>query len=467
MIVTCEECSTSFQLDDARIPASGARVRCSRCKHAFFLPNPSASQSQAIEAVVSETIQGKAVRSPDAARDLTSAAGADPDEEDWQFSEEIRVADDEPEEGERSHAAIPRPDSFDLTGDFGRGFDPDMLSQEAPAKPLPTPVAAPSAKPARSKTAAGTTPPAAVPSPVKAVTSEPKRDESSFGSIDDFSSLIDDEEVSIDLATEPRSDVHRSAPRTAPAPAASVTAAADDLGDPESWDIVGGDGARQAKAAVAALVRPAVVPKAKKAADKAPLDLFADTELPPIRDDQDESPAAYRKFIGAGKLVGWCVTALCVVIVGKALMRPEWSRWSEAPQRIEIGSIVAETTRSGWLETSRSGLLFVVEGELRNSGSQPVAAPPVQLALLDRAGERLAVPPIRAGEPLTDQSLRESPPEALSGQLERSVSGWLATPLAAGEVRRFTAVSRAEDLPSDARRVLLEAGGAAKLQANR
>ena len=37
MIVTCEQCSTQFKLDDAKVPEGGARVRCSRCKHAFFI----------------------------------------------------------------------------------------------------------------------------------------------------------------------------------------------------------------------------------------------------------------------------------------------------------------------------------------------------------------------------------------------------------------------------------------------
>ena len=51
MIVTCQNCDTSFQLDDARVPPQGIRVRCSRCKQAFFLAHPSASPDEAIHAV--------------------------------------------------------------------------------------------------------------------------------------------------------------------------------------------------------------------------------------------------------------------------------------------------------------------------------------------------------------------------------------------------------------------------------
>ena len=40
MVVVCEKCETRFHLSDERVPAKGARVRCSRCKHAFFVTPP-------------------------------------------------------------------------------------------------------------------------------------------------------------------------------------------------------------------------------------------------------------------------------------------------------------------------------------------------------------------------------------------------------------------------------------------
>ena len=41
MIITCEECSTRFTLDDALIKPEGSKVRCGQCKHVFtaFLPD--------------------------------------------------------------------------------------------------------------------------------------------------------------------------------------------------------------------------------------------------------------------------------------------------------------------------------------------------------------------------------------------------------------------------------------------
>jgi predicted Zn finger-like uncharacterized protein len=49
MIVTCASCLTKFNLDEARIPPRGAKVRCSRCKHVFFVPPPPPPQEEVVE----------------------------------------------------------------------------------------------------------------------------------------------------------------------------------------------------------------------------------------------------------------------------------------------------------------------------------------------------------------------------------------------------------------------------------
>jgi len=41
MIITCASCLTKFNLDDSRISPKGVKVRCSRCKHVFYVvPTP-------------------------------------------------------------------------------------------------------------------------------------------------------------------------------------------------------------------------------------------------------------------------------------------------------------------------------------------------------------------------------------------------------------------------------------------
>jgi predicted Zn finger-like uncharacterized protein len=49
MIITCASCLTKFNLDDSRIPTKGVKVRCSRCKHIFYVALPPETQEEIIE----------------------------------------------------------------------------------------------------------------------------------------------------------------------------------------------------------------------------------------------------------------------------------------------------------------------------------------------------------------------------------------------------------------------------------
>ncbi len=100
MIVTCERCETEFQLDDARVPQSGARVRCSRCKHAFFVIPPAASRA---EVMIDHALRGALEDdpTPDVTEDLLEApadppadpvsarAQGDDSESDWEFNGDL------------------------------------------------------------------------------------------------------------------------------------------------------------------------------------------------------------------------------------------------------------------------------------------------------------------------------------------------------------------------------------------
>jgi predicted Zn finger-like uncharacterized protein len=49
MIITCASCLTKFNLDDSRISAKGVKVRCSRCKHEFYVVPPPETKEEIIE----------------------------------------------------------------------------------------------------------------------------------------------------------------------------------------------------------------------------------------------------------------------------------------------------------------------------------------------------------------------------------------------------------------------------------
>ncbi len=49
MIITCASCFTKFRLDDSKIPEKGAKVRCSKCQHVFYVAPSPATQEKVIE----------------------------------------------------------------------------------------------------------------------------------------------------------------------------------------------------------------------------------------------------------------------------------------------------------------------------------------------------------------------------------------------------------------------------------
>ena len=114
MIVICEHCETRFKLDEGRIPPEGTRVRCSRCKHAFFLPAPGGDEPDLLDELVRQTA-AEPLRAPQPTEDLSgglppsrpaaadsprqqppieSAPSASPweiegNESDWEFSDHV------------------------------------------------------------------------------------------------------------------------------------------------------------------------------------------------------------------------------------------------------------------------------------------------------------------------------------------------------------------------------------------
>ncbi len=49
MIITCASCLTKFNLDESKISAKGAKVRCSRCQHVFYVARPPETKEEIIE----------------------------------------------------------------------------------------------------------------------------------------------------------------------------------------------------------------------------------------------------------------------------------------------------------------------------------------------------------------------------------------------------------------------------------
>ena len=52
MILTCPECATRYEIDAAKFPAAGRKVRCKKCSHVWFQPGEGGVVPEAAEPVV-------------------------------------------------------------------------------------------------------------------------------------------------------------------------------------------------------------------------------------------------------------------------------------------------------------------------------------------------------------------------------------------------------------------------------
>ncbi|MFK7898425.1 MAG: zinc-ribbon domain-containing protein [Myxococcota bacterium] len=473
MIVTCSECTTSFQLDEARIPATGAQVRCSRCKHAFFLEHPSASQTDAVHGIAEAAAADPTATTPPASSDLggfsssglgESNATEDFEEEEWQFSEEVRVeGDDEPAEEDSSGAAglgglsdESDESAFGLGADFSEGLDADALSADVGGETAgaSTPSVASVDAEAASDAGGGSGLELDGPSEVVAEV----RDESSFGSVDDFSSLMeDDEPAGEDLLGDSSAAIESVAAESAGSYAGA--GATDDLGDPESWDLVGGAPASAPVHARQSGLRKTASRAAStgQALEGALAELSFSPDEDAVEYEDEREPSALSGALGKfGNAIGWVVTLAALVGVTGLLVGPEISRWADAPQTAHFGTLHAETNETHWVETARSGFLLVIRGEVTNAGSASLEPANVRLWFLDGAGERLTAAPLRVGQPLSEAQLRESAEPNLRRQLAASAAAFRSSPLAPGQSRVFESVVLEAALPGDARRILLE-----------
>ncbi|RIL06749.1 MAG: hypothetical protein DCC71_05615 [Proteobacteria bacterium] len=169
MILTCERCETRFRLDESRLPARGARVRCSRCKHAFFVRPPGATQAAAIEELadqgatlarpappepswdLEESDPGSTIQRPKA---VTEAPSDFEDESDWRFEDELPQLGDSgasldlpngealpnvADANESSFAELGDPESWDLLSSGSN----EVTATRAAAAPAPAPASAP------------------------------------------------------------------------------------------------------------------------------------------------------------------------------------------------------------------------------------------------------------------------------------------------------------------------------------
>lgn len=394
MIVRCERCETRFKLDESRLPARGARVRCSRCKHAFFVTPPGAAKEELVHEVAAAAARAPAPKppapepswdleeGPDAtiARRKAAAAGpaargagaeSEDDNTDWRFEDEVPGLDPGASRsgfdlsGSQTSPSLAAPDPDESS--FAELGDPetwDLLAGDAP------PPAGADPAPALGDVDLGSTPPSASPPPpARAAAPVPATREA-----------------------DPARPEPAPEPRPAPAP------------------------------------RPRIAPPAARTA-------FA----PPAVVTPRRIPAAPRAPTAA-TWAGWAGLAVLVAAIAWGALRPPSAPLGAATLAPVAGFEVREA-RARIVENAAAGPILVVSGRLRNPGpsARPLGAP-LAVQLLDDGGAPLPGGAAPAGPALPDARVRESAPEQLLAAQQAAAATLAGAPVAAGAELGFSAV---------------------------
>lgn len=420
MIIKCEQCSTKFRLDDAKVKDKGVKVRCAKCRHVFTVTKQQGLESQP------DTLAGPApaaVSGPDEAsvkRDtaLGAEAGALSG-----FSFAAPSAGVEPSFAPPAEEPTPAPAE---DGDFDFSFSDDV--REAAAHHEET--AAPANEfdfsgfdfgDAAAEKGGGTTPDAGFgeggPDSAASV-STPDAADFDFGAEGLFG----------DAVTPPASDEHAE-PITFDFP---VDAFADSMGagekTPGGKDSVGVvDGAKADEPfslgeidfgdELTAVAVQQVNPEELKPAQELLFAPLAETQKK--RDDAGEGPAAQPQFsvpqedlpplsiVSRRKqsplFVG--LIAVLAVLVVAVLGYVGYSTFGVEKVAKESGRITIRGVNAVFVKNKVAGELLVISGEAVNNFAGPRAAIQVKGMIYGQNGQVLASKNAFCGNPLTSEQL--------------------------------------------------------------
>ncbi|QGY39866.1 DUF3426 domain-containing protein [Pseudodesulfovibrio cashew] len=85
MIVTCPNCQTRYNLPDDKVPAGGAKVKCSKCAHVFKAELPPSTPEEEVESLLEEQAPATDTQAGDdfdeTFNEMAAGAGGEPSEE--------------------------------------------------------------------------------------------------------------------------------------------------------------------------------------------------------------------------------------------------------------------------------------------------------------------------------------------------------------------------------------------------
>jgi predicted Zn finger-like uncharacterized protein len=453
LIVTCEQCATQFQLDDAKVPVGGVRVRCSRCKHAFFIEPLGAELPQSpLDRAAQAALDAHAPPGPEASEDLVDADGDTDsdfgDGEDFSAGDDLAAGNDLADDSDFG-------DANDLSD--GRSSDASATGERPSGRNIANPNDS----------------------------DESISDESDWefnedrfrgdhlGAEDPDEAHDAAREAIDDLLDPSRSSRAPSAragsasSREAAVLAADGDALEEDLGSPESWDLLAGDAPSssvqgRAPQGSAAQASGELAPESQPAAATAPRESQRSVGWISARPEIEEwiepsEPSRVLAWIArSGHALGWGVTVTLFALVAFATLGPGIG--SDAQPGLgtqRLAQLEAQAIAGRWVENAAAGPLFVVSGRLVN----PTAAARelgalAGVRLLDANGARMMGETAAIGPVLEPRELRESEPAALQARQLEAGRRLAATSLEPGQSLAFEAVLAT--VPAAAARFVLE-----------
>ena len=402
MIVTCDRCASQFQLDESKVPTGGAKVRCSRCQHAFVVLSPHQTEADLAETWVRETLSRGDDELAPAALDPTESV-----ESDWEFNDAPGIGDSPAEpELEAAREAV------------------DSLLDGVPSRPSDTPPT--DVEPPDLEIDTGS-------EEIADVFADEFVDAPEDGIADGFGAAFEDEldegfdalsadSESVLLSDE--SDIADPVGEDLRPPAAEN----GDLGEPSKWNFFDEEGADTTYAEVPP-PEEAQTRVESPSAGQAPLgfDQQLLVGMPSASDAADESGWVSR----VGELSGWGIVAVLVAAClfgGLGASAPEGvplaATWSGA-------GFDLEQVRGRWVDNASVGPVFVVSGRIRRGeGSSPWEAVPLSVELLDPAGRSIEGARSAVGPEIPPRYLHESRPselEALQSKRARQFAAFAGT----------------------------------------
>jgi predicted Zn finger-like uncharacterized protein len=464
MIVVCEGCKRRFQVDDARIPVRGARVRCKRCHHRFrvFPPESGAAEPEPPSVDADASLSGDATPHgrtlPEGELRFVTELPQGPDES---ASEPDAPGESAPPGAASgaSHEGATGPGtatagagedawefaasslSFDPSTSGRLSFDPSASGRQAPLAASGAEASGAGLDPA------STLPP---PTPIEHDPSAIVPPPPGSGPDPDFFDLSGSAAYGqgIELAgPEPGAGDSEPPAQAAGSTGAEVTDEASaasgplpEIGSRADWDRLAGHEPEPAPPP------HAPVAAAEEAHDE---DLSFELDLPAAVSPASAPHVAWLEH------VGWALSLVLLLAVAQGSVRIEPVAPEVPPGQVELLGLSAENVRGRFVETARSGTLFVVSGELHNRGRDPLRpGRALQLVLLDEADRPLPDASVLVGTALPESAVRETPIGALALQEELRAQALAGRSLAPGESTPFHAL--VSELPEQAVRFRIE-----------